>query len=181
MCGIPILDTTTKIKMEIALIHKKIFEIRGQKVMLDIHIAELYEVETRILKRAVRRNIDKFPSEFMFELNEKEIQAMVSKIGIPSKSYFGGAKPFAFTEHGIAMLSSVLRSKKATQINIGIIKVFIALKQYAMSYKELQKKIEELEKKYDKNFEEMYEALKYLMSPPNPPRKQIGYKYKKSK
>jgi len=96
--------------MELVLIQKKIFEIRGQRVMLDFDLAELYEVETRVLKQAVKRNLDLFPTDFMFELTRKEIDQVVSQFVIPSKSYLGGASPFAFTEHGVTMLSAVLRS-----------------------------------------------------------------------
>ena len=96
--------------MEWVLIQKKIFEIRGQRVMLDFDLAELYEVETRVLKQAVKRNLDLFPTDFMFELTRKEIDQVVSQFVIPSKSYLGGASPFAFTEHGVTMLSAVLRS-----------------------------------------------------------------------
>jgi phage regulator Rha-like protein len=127
-------------------------------------------------KRAVRRNIDRFPDEFMFELTQKEHSSLRYQFGILKRGQHSKYPHFAFTEHGIAMLSSVLRSKKAIQVNIGIIKVFTAMKQFVMNYKELQKKMEELEKKYDKKFEYIYEALNYLLSPPNPPRKKIGYK-----
>ncbi len=163
--------------MELTIIRKNIFEIRGHRVMLDSHLAGLYGVETRILKRAVRRNMDRFPEEFMFQLTQKEWYELIPIWDkLPKKQKHSPSLPFAFTEHGIVMLSSVLRSTKAIQVNIGIIKVFIALKQFTMNYKELKKKIETLESKYDKNFEEIYEALKYLLSPPNPPRKKIGYK-----
>jgi hypothetical protein len=104
--------------MELQIIQNKIIEIRGHKVMLDFHLAELYEVETRALKQAVKRNMERFPSDFMFKLTEKEMEMVVSQNVIPSKSYFGGAVPFAFTEQGVAMLSSVLKSKKAIAVNI---------------------------------------------------------------
>ncbi len=163
--------------MELRIIQKRIFEVRGHRVMLDFNLAELYQVETRILKRAVRRNMDRFPEEFMFQLTRKEWKELIPKRdNLINRQKFSPSLPFAFTEHGIAMLSSVLRSKKAIQVNIGIIKVFIAMKQFVMNHKELQKKVEELEKKYDKKFEDIYEALNYLLSPPNPPRKRIGYK-----
>src|SRR5437870_4265474 len=103
--------------MQLQAIQKKIYEIRMQKAMLDYDLAALYEVETRALKQAVRRNIHRFPEDFMFELTRDEIEQMVSQNVIPSKSYLGGALPFAFTEQGVAMLSSVLKSKKAVQVN----------------------------------------------------------------
>ena len=101
--------------MELQVIQNKIYEVRGQKIMLDFDLAQLYEVETRALKQAVKRNIDIFPDDFMFVLTEKEVEHMVSQFVIPSKSYFGGALPFAFTEHGVTMLANVLKSKKARQ------------------------------------------------------------------
>jgi hypothetical protein len=131
--------------------------------MLDFDLAALYEVETRVLKQAVKRNMDCFPSDFMFVLTEKEIDSMVSQFVIPSKSYFGGAAPMAFTEQGVAMLSSVLKSKKAIQVNISIMRVFVAMKQMVVGNASIAKKLEELETKYNKQFKDVYEALSYLM------------------
>ena len=168
--------------MELVLAQNKIFEIRGHRVMLDFHLAELYEVDTANLKRTVRRNMDSFPPEFMFELTKTEYGSLRYQIGILKRGQHSKYPPFAFTEHGIAMLSSVLKSKKARQVNIGIIKVFIALKDYAMNYNELQKKIEEIELKHNKNFEEIYKVLKHLLSEPKPkPREAIGYKIPKNR
>ncbi len=110
--------------MELELIKNQIHEIRGKKVMLDMDLAKIYEVETRVLKQAVRRNIDRFPRDFMFELTEVEMKNLVSQFVIPVINQFGGAKPFAFTEQGIAMLSSILKSKKAIQMNIAIMRAF---------------------------------------------------------
>ena len=107
--------------------------------MLDYDLAALYEVENRALKQAVKRNIERFPSDFMFELNEDEIQLFVSQFVIPSKSYLGDAKPFAFTEQGVSMLSAVLKSKKAILISVSIMRVFISIKKYSSNYKELFK------------------------------------------
>jgi hypothetical protein len=164
--------------MELTIIQKRIFELRGHRVMFDFHLAELYGVETRILKRAVRRNMDRFPKEFMFELTKKEWHELIPIWDkFPGKQKHNPSLPFAFTEHGIAQLSTVLRSKKALQINIGIIKVFIAVNQFAVNYKELQKKIEQLEKKYDKNFEDIYEVLNQMLNPPQTRRKKVGYKH----
>ena len=147
-------------------IENKIFFIRGRKVMMDRDLAELYGVETRILNRAVRRNIDRFPEDFMFQLNKKETeiwqsQILISQIGISS---WGGRMkfPLVFTEPGVAMLSSVLNSKKATQVNIQIIKTFIKLREMIASNKDLRTKIEELEKKYNKYFKVIFEAIKSL-------------------
>ncbi|MFM2038784.1 MAG: hypothetical protein RL432_1723 [Bacteroidota bacterium] len=119
--------------MEIDQIKNSILEIRGIKVILDFELAKLYEVETRVLKQAVRRNIDRFPSDFMFQLTEIEMQHLVSQNVIPTLNHFGGAKPFAFTEQGIAMLSSVLKSKKAIHMNISIMRAFVMMRQWAIT------------------------------------------------
>ncbi len=119
--------------MEIEHIKNSIREIRGYKVMLDMDLAKIYEVETRVLKQAVRRNIDRFPSDFMFQLTEIEMQHLVSQHVIPTLNHFGGAKPFAFTEQGIAMLSSVLKSKKAIHMNISIMRAFVMMRQWAIT------------------------------------------------
>jgi hypothetical protein len=113
---------------------KCIFLLRGEKVMMDVHLAELYQVETRVLKQAVRRNRDRFPDDFMFELSDREVDLVVSQSVIPSKQYLGGAIPFAFTEAGIAMLSSVLKSKRAIEMNISIVRTFIFLRRMASDY-----------------------------------------------
>jgi len=145
--------------------------------MLDFDLAELYESETRILKQAVRRNANRFPSDFMFELNASEIEILVSQNVIPSKSKLGGANPFAFTEQGVAMLSSVLNNDKAIEINIAIMRSFVALRKYALTYEELTKRISEVEKQ----FPEIYKVLNYLMQNDNKDKNQkdrnlIGYK-----
>lgn len=147
-------------------IETKIFLIRGRKVMMDRDLAELYGAETRILNRAVRRNIDRFPEEFMFQLNKKEVeiwqsQFLISQIGTSS---WGGRRkaPLVFTEPGVAMLSSVLNSKKAIQVNIQIIKTFIKLREMIAGNKDLRIKIEELEKKYNKYFRVIFETIKSL-------------------
>ncbi|RXR20392.1 ORF6N domain-containing protein [Flavobacterium amnicola] len=158
-------------------IKSRIHEIRGQKVMLDYNLAILYETETRTLKQAVRRNIERFPEDFMFELTEEEIEIMVSHFVIPSKSFLGGAKPFAFTEQGIAMLSSVLKSQRAIDINIAIMRTFVKIRQFSLSYEELKKRIEEIESQ----FPDIYKALNYLVDndakeSSNTEREKIGYK-----
>ena len=127
--------------------------------MLDFDLAELYETETRILKQAVRRNIERFPRDFMFELTESEIVLLVSQSVIPSKSKLGGAKPYAFTEQGVAMLSSVLNNEKAIEINIAIMWSFVSLRKFALTYDELTKRLTEIEQQ----FLEIYKALNYLM------------------
>ena len=147
--------------MELQVIQTKIHTIREERVMLDFDLAELYEVETKVLKQAVRRNIERFPDEFMFELTPAEFKILRSQIVTSS---WGGTRypPFAFTEHGVAMLSSVLNSPKAIQTNIAIIKAFITLRRYALTYSELAHKIAELEAKYDREFADINEVLKWL-------------------
>ncbi len=167
--------------MNLEIVHQKIYEIRKLKVMLDFDLASLYEVETRVLKQAVKRNIERFPLDFMFELDENEIQLLVSHNVIPSKSYLGGAKPYAFTEQGVSMLSAVLKSKKAILVSISIMRAFIMIKKYAINYQELLKRIEEIETKNNKQFDDVFEAINYLLKKDslekqNADRKKIGYK-----
>ena len=167
--------------MELEQIKKSILEIRGKKVMLDMDLAIIYEVETRVLKQAVRRNIDRFPNDFMFQLNELEMQNLVSQFVIPTLNHFGGAKPFVFTEQGIAMLSSVLKSKKAIQMNIAIMRAFVMMRQFALTYKELSEKLIELEKQHNQKFDDIEQVLTYLMQKDKQQtqqitRKQVGYK-----
>ena len=168
--------------MELAIIQKKIVIIRGQRVMLDFHLSEMYGVETRALKQAVKRNLDRFPPDFMFTMNEKEVDMLVSQNVIPSKSYLGGSLPFAFSEHGITMLSSVLKSKTAININIAVVRAFILLKQYHNNFSLLQQRIDELESKFNRKIENINEVIELLLSSPEPKvekpkeRKLIGYK-----
>jgi len=147
--------------MELPVIQTKIFKIRGQMVMLDFDLAELYEVPTKALKQAVRRNMERFPDEFMFELTQPEFIILRSQIVTSS---WGGTRypPFAFTEHGVAMLSSVLNSPKAIQTNIAIIKAFIALRRYALTFSELAQKIAELEAKNNRELTDINEVLRWL-------------------
>jgi hypothetical protein len=165
--------------MELELIKKSILEIRGRKVMLDMDLAKIYEVETRVLKQAVRRNIERFPEDLMFELTENELQNMTSHFVMSS---WGGQrhKPFAFTEQGIAMLSSVLKSKKAIQMNIGIMRAFVMMRQFALTYKELSEKLNELEKQHNQKFDDIEQVLTYIIQKDNQKtkhaiRKQVGY------
>jgi hypothetical protein len=171
----------SKIKtMLIKNIQSKIYEIRNQKVMLDFDLAQLYEVETKVLNQAVKRNSDRFPEDFMFQLIEDEFSNLRSQIVTSS---WGGKRymPFAFTEQGVSMLSSVLKSKKAVQVNISIMRVFVAVKQLILGNTELSIKLEELETKYNKQFSDVYEALNYLMDIKKADNKvkkrtKIGYK-----
>ena len=131
--------------------------------MLDFDLAELYDVETRVLKQAVKRNINRLPGDFMFQLTDKEADQMVSQNVIPSKSWFGGSLPFAFTEQGVSMLSSILRSKTAIQVNISIMRAFVFIRKYSLSHKDLTAKLEELETKYDRQFKDVFDAINYLL------------------
>ncbi|HLP65380.1 ORF6N domain-containing protein [Flavobacterium sp.] len=161
----------------IELITNKIHFIRNQKVMLDYDLALLYEIETRVLKQAVKRNINRFPDDFMFELSETEIESLVSQFVIPSKSKFGGSKPFAFTEQGIAMLSSILNSEKAIKINIAIMRIFVLLRNSILSLEEISKKVEDIENQLP----DIYKILNFLMdknqqNTTTKDRPKIGYK-----
>lgn len=148
--------------MELIPIQQKIYSIRDQQVMLDFDLAELFELETRRLNEQVKRNLDRFPKDFMFQLNTEEWNSLKSQFATSS---WGGSRklPFAFTEHGVTMLASVLRSARAVQMNIAIVRAFIAMRSMAMHYKDLAKKIIDMEDKYDGQFLEVYDALKYLM------------------
>ena len=154
--------------MDLQIIQNKIFEVRGCRGMLDYHLAELYQVETRALKQAVKRNIERFPSDFMFVLTKDEANLLlsigVSHFVIPPDYNFGIAMPMAFTEQGVAMLSSVLRSKVAIEVNISIMRAFVLMRQMVIGYEELLKRIEELEVSTDAQFNELYQALTQLLS-----------------
>ena len=154
--------------MDLQIIQNKIFEVRSCRVMLDYHLAELYQVETRALKQAVKRNIERFPSDFMFVLTKEEANLLlsigVSQNVIPPDYNFGVAMPMAFTEQGVAMLSSVLRSKVAIEVNISIMRAFVLMRQMVIGYEELLKRIEELEVSTDAQFNELYQALTQLLS-----------------
>ena len=168
---------TTLVPIE--LIASKIYLIRGIKVMLDRDLAELYWVETKVLKQAVRRNIDRFPVDFMFEMTEMEFEDWRSQF-VTSKSDKMGLryKPMAFTEQGVAMLSSVLRSKRAIHVNIQIMRAFTQLRKMLSTHKDLKRKIESMEKKYDEQFQIVFEAIKQLLTEEEKPKKRIGYTVK---
>ncbi len=158
-------------------IKQKIFLIRGQKVMLDRDLAELFGVETRALNQAVQRNIARFPDDFMFALNRNEIK-MISQIVISSKIKYS-KRVYAFTEQGVAMLSSVLRSSRAIRVNIEIVRVFVRLRQMLSTHKELARKLEELElhlQDHDGQIQVIFEAIRQLMAPPDSAPKKIGFK-----
>ena len=152
-------------------IASKIYLIRGMKVMLDRDLAELYGVETKVLKQAVRRNVDRFPADFMFEFTKDEFNNLRSQIVTSS---WGGARylPMAFTEQGVAMLSSVLKSNRAIQVNIQIMRAFTKLRKMLSTHKDLKRKIESMEKKYDQQFQIIFEAIKQLLETDEKPKKK---------
>jgi hypothetical protein len=163
----------------IELIEKKIYLVRGQKVMIDRDLAELYGVETRALNQAVRRNIDRFPADFMFSLTREEIRN-ISQIVISSKMKHVSSM-LVFTEQGVAMLSSVLRSRRAVQANIAIIRTFVRLREMMASHKNLARKLEELEKKYDGQFQIVFEAIRQIIEVEERPKRKIGFIAKESR
>ena len=155
--------------------------MRGHKVMLDADLAELYGVPTRRLNEQVKRNRERFPTDFMFELSKAEYENLKSQIAISSS--WGGrrrSRPYAFTQEGVAMLSSVLHSKRAIQVNIAIMRAFVKLRELMATHKDLARKLEALEKKYDAKFRVVFDAIRKLMEPePPPPQRQIGFEVKK--
>ncbi len=165
---------STKILIPQEYIENKILVIRGHKVMLDRDLADLYGVETRHLTRQVRRNQDRFPDDFLLTLTQKEFTDLKCHFGTSS---WGGTRklPFAFTEHGILMLSSVLNSKRAIQVNIQIMRTFTKLRELMATHKDLRRKIETMEKKYDHQFRIVFEAIKKLLDPPEKPKGKIGF------
>ena len=168
--------------MQITTLQSKIHDIRDQKVILDFDLAMLYEVETRVLNQSVKRNIKRFPTDFMFQLTQDEWISMSSQIVMtyPAKRP-KTALPFAFTEQGVAMLSGILNSDVAIHVNIAIMRTFVTIRKYALEHKEFNEKLLEIETKYDKKFSDVYEALNYLIKKDDKEtvqkeRKQIGYK-----
>ena len=149
--------------------------IRGQKVILDADIAALYDVQTGMLVRAVKRNLDRFPPDFMFQLSKDEFDDLRCQIG--TSSSWGGRRyaPYAFTEQGVAMLSSVLKSKRAVRVNIEIMRTFVKLREILTTHKDLARKISAMERKYDGQFKVVFDALRALMEPPKRKRKPIGF------
>ncbi|MCG8554504.1 MAG: ORF6N domain-containing protein [Proteobacteria bacterium] len=172
-------------------IEQTILLIRGHKVMLDADLAALYGVETKALNRAVRRNLERFPEDFMVQLTEQEVAALRSHFGTSNaggsailRSQFGTSKgrggrryaPYAFTEQGVAMLSSVLRSARAVQVNVQIMRTFVKLRRLLATHEDLARKLDALERKYDRQFKVVFDAIRELMAPPDPkPRRRIGF------
>jgi len=163
-------------------IERTIHVLRGQKVMLDADLAALYEVEAKVLNQAVKRNIDRFPQDFMFQLTPEEVSFLRSQIVTLKTGRGQHSKylPHAFTEQGVAMLSSVLRSPRAVQVNIEIMRAFVRLRQMLQANVDLAKKLAALENKYDARFRVVFDAIRELMTPPQKPRRKIGFKPEKS-
>ncbi|HUI78656.1 MAG TPA: ORF6N domain-containing protein [Bryobacteraceae bacterium] len=157
------------------LIVRRIHMIRGHKVMLDRDLAELYGVKPIALRQQVRRNRQRFPQDFMFALTLAEAELLVSQNVIPSRRSFGGSLPYVFTQEGVAMLSSVLTSQRAVQVNIAIMRAFARLRQLVRTHKDLAAKIAAMEKKYDGQFRIVFQAIKRLLEPPLQPRRRIGF------
>ena len=172
-----------KIEVDIQLIQKNIYIIRGQRVMLDKHLAEMYGVPTKSINLAVKRNIKRFPSDFMFQLSKEENESLRFQIETLKRGEHSKYYPYAFTEHGITMLSSILKSETAINVNIAVVRAFIFLKQYNSDIKILQHRIQELESKFNKKIDNINEVIEFLLT--DPPQKQkvkkeirtkIGYK-----
>ena len=160
------------------LIEQRIFLLRGQRVMFDRDLAELYGVETKYLNRQVRRNRERFPREFMFKVTKKERNELVTNWHRFASLKYSNVLPYAFTEHGVAMLSSVLRGERAIHINILIIKVFVKLREILTNHKELALRLKELEMRIDKHddaISAIFEAIRQLMAPPEKPKRPIGF------
>ena len=155
-------------------VERKIFLLRDKKVMLDFDLAALYEVETKHLKRSVKRNMTRFPGDFMMELTREEYNSLRCQIGTLEKGEHTKYLPYAFTEQGVAMLSSVLRSQRAIEVNIAIMRAFVRLREILSTHRKLAKKISDLEKKYDGQFQIVFEAIRRLMEPP-PEKKKLPF------
>jgi len=160
----------------------KIFTLRDKRIMLDRDLAGLYGVKSIRLREQVKRNIARFPENFMFQLTAKEVNLMVSQIAIPSRKQLGGSLPYAFTEHGILMLANVLRSKKAIQVSVRIIEIFVKLREMVLTHKDILLKLEILEREVTTNKQDIgviFTYLKKLLNPPREPRRRIGYRSQK--
>lgn len=168
------------VSLPVEVIKGKIFLIRGHKVLMDSDIAGLYGVTTANLNKAVKRNAERFPDDFMFQLSATEMTNLMFQSGISSSGHGGRRKPpYAFTEQGVAMLSSVLNSDRAVQVNIAIMRAFVQLRELAISNRVLARKLDELENKYDKHdkqFMEVFDVIRRLMEPPMKEKRKIGFK-----
>jgi hypothetical protein len=158
-------------------IEKEILVLRGHKVLLDATLAALYGVEVKALNQAVKRNLDRFPEDFMFQLTADEAERLRSQSVTSNEPGRGGRRyaPYAFTEQGVAMLSSVLRSQQAVHVNIEIMRAFVRLRQMLQTNVELSRKLGALEKKYDAQFRVVFQAIRELMEPPGKPKRRVGF------
>lgn len=158
------------------LIENKIFIVRGKKVLLNSDLAVLYGVETKMLNRAVKRNMERFPEDFMFQLTKEEYAELLRcQFGTLKRGQHSKYLPYAFTENGVAMLSSVLNSKRAIHVNIQIMRIFTKIREMIATHKDLKQKVEAMEKKYDYQFKVVFEAIKQLMEPSQKTSKRIGF------
>ena len=173
---------TPRLPVNIEVVERQIYLIRGQKVMLDSDLAELYGVATKVLNQAVKRNLRRFPKDFMFQLAAEEAEYLRSQIVTLKATGRGGHRkylPYVFTEQGVAMLSSVLNSDRAIEANIVIMRAFVRLREMMLSNDELNRKINVLEQKYDEKFKIVFAALRKLIAAPEKPRREIGFKSRK--
>ncbi len=167
----------TLVLVPIEMIENKILLIRGKKVMLDRDLAALYGVKTHVLNQAVKRNLKRFPNDFIFQLTAAEAKCLISQIVISKKEGRGGLRktPYVFTEQGVAMLSGVLNSDRAIAVNIQIMRTFTKLREMLSSHQELRKKIEEMEKNYDTKFKVIFDVIRKLLQEEESPKKRIGF------
>ncbi|KAA6463369.1 ORF6N domain-containing protein [Acidobacteria bacterium AB60] len=176
---------TSSLHIAAEVVEQRILSLRGQKVMIDSDLAELYGVETKVLNQAVKRNSERFPPDFMFQLTPEEAEELREYLGpsslrsqiVTSKDPRGGRRylPLAFTEQGVAMLSSVLRSPRAVQVNIAIMRAFVKLRELLASHRDLAKRLDEMEGKYDGHFKVVFDAIRKLTVPAERPRRRIGF------
>lgn len=162
-------------------IEQKILFLRGQKIMIDTDLATLYAIPTKVLKQAVKRNIDRFPEDFMFELTEDEKREVVTNCDHLKNLKFSPYLPYAFTEHGVLMLANILNSQRAVQVSLQIVRTFVRLRQLLSSNIDFARKLEALEKKYDEQFRKVFEAIRLLTAPPEKPKRPIGFQVKEKK
>jgi len=158
------------------VVERRILLLRGDKIMLDRDLAELYRVKTIALRQQVKRNPDRFPADFLFQLKGEEAEMLVSQNVIPSRRSLGGTLPYAFTEQGVAMLSSVLKSKRAVQVNIAIMRAFVRLRELMLTHKDLSSRLDELEQRYDQRFRTVFDAIRQLLAAERAqPRRRMGF------
>ncbi len=159
-------------------IERAILSIRGERVMLDSDLAELYGVETKALNQAVKRNLNRFPPDFMFQLTKTEKAEVVTNCDHLIHLKFSSNLPYAFTEHGVLMLANVLNSERAAQTSVQVVRAFVRLRQMLASNADLARKLDDMEKKYDRQFKVVFDAIRQLMSPPEPKRREISFHVK---